>query len=208
LPSQFDTRPRSVSAGGRYDSDGLPIFYGADDIETCLHESRVTLSDWIALASFTPAHCLRILDLANDVDDSPAHTPFERVNILMTKLAFVGSRDYDLCREMATEIHKLGFDGFYFVSHFAQAHRKRLCNIALFGYPVAAAKLELVSVNRVRLASASYEYTLGPPNDTSLPIDPVAYGAIVAKIEQGPELAELSRRELDELLARKSDSPC
>lgn len=207
LPCEFDAPPPGVATGGRYESEGLPVFYGADDIETCLHESRVTLSDWIALATFTPTRPLRILDLTDGIDDSSAGTPFERVDIFMRRLAFVGNKDYDLCQELAIEIHALGFDGFYFISYFAQAHHRNLRNIALFGHPVAAGKLRLVSVNRLRLASASYEYTFGPPNDTSLPIDCEEMHAITTKMMQGGELAKEAQKELDELLDRKSNGP-
>jgi len=207
LAGEFDTPPPGVATGGRYESKELPVFYGADDVETCLHESRVTLSDWIALAIFTPNNPLRILDLTDGIDDSSAGTPFERVDILMRRLAFVGNADYDLCRELAIEIHALGLDGFYFISYFAQAHHKSLRNIALFGHPAAAGKVRLLSVNRLRLASASYEYRFGPPNDTSLPIDFEEMEAITAKMKQGGQLAKEARKELDELLERKSNGP-
>lgn len=207
LPGEFDAPPLGVATGGRYESKELTVFYGADDIETCLHESRVTLSDWIALANFTPTRPLRILDLTDGIDDSSAGTPFERVDILMRRLAFVGNEDYDLCRELAIEIHALRLDGFYFISYFAQAHHKSLRNIALFGHPVAAGKLRLVSVNRLRLASASYEYTFAPPNDTSLPIDAEEARAIATKLRQGGELAKEAQKELDELIERKSNGP-
>lgn len=49
LPGEFDAPPLGVPTGGRYESKELPVFYGADDIETCLHESRVTLSIWKAI---------------------------------------------------------------------------------------------------------------------------------------------------------------
>nr|WP_199045289.1 RES family NAD+ phosphorylase [Dyella sp. ASV24] len=168
LPLEFDSPPVDVETFGRYESPGFPVFYGADDVETCLHESRVTLSDHIAVATFSPSRRLKLLDLDDDIDDSSASTPFERVDIFLRGLAFAGKRDYDLCRALAAEIHVKGFDGFFFTSYFRQAHKNRLRNIALFGSPVADGKLVLKSVNRIRLTHVSYEYSFGPHNDTTL----------------------------------------
>jgi len=165
LPVYFDTPPEGCAGDGRYHSADLPIFYGSDDIETCLHESRVSLADYIALATFTPSHPIRLVDLSDGIDDSSARTPFGSVEILMRKLAYVGKRDYDLCRELAHEIHNRGFDGFFFTSYFSQAHKNGLRNIALFGRPAIEEKLRLISVNRIRLTSVAYEYAFGPSND-------------------------------------------
>lgn len=207
LPEQFDTAPRAVAIGGRYDSSELPVFYGADDIETCLHESRATLSDWIALATFCPARPLRLLDLSRDVDDSKARTPFERVDILLEKLAYVGKGDYDLCRELAVEVKNRAFDGFYFVSYFSQAHARGLRNVALFGYPVRDEKLSLVSVNRVRLTSMAFDFSLGPSNDNSIPIEQGEMLRLAERMRSGDVSVKEAADEMERILARKSTTP-
>lgn len=207
LPEHFDTPPESAPGQGRYDSELLPVFYGTEDVETCLHESRVTLADWIAVGSFVPARPLRLLDLADDIDDSTAQTPFERVDILMAKLAFAGTEDYDLCREMATKVHALGVDGFYYKSYFAQAHKRSLRNIALFGRPAREGKLRLISVNRVRLESVEYKFRFGPTNDTSLQMDAADWEVIIEQMKQGGDTAKEAKAKLDQLLARKSQGP-
>jgi hypothetical protein len=207
LPEQFDTPPYGLAGKGRYESQQVPIFYGADDVETCLHEARVTLSDWIALGTLTPTRSLRLLNLAAEIDDTLATDPFDSVAILLTKLAFVGSQDYDLCREMAVEIKERGFDGFLFISYFAQAHKRRLRNIALFGSPVDCGKLRLVSVNRVQLTSMSYEYSFGPHNDTSLPIDRHEIDSLTERMRQGRISLIEASDELNRLSNRSSDGP-
>lgn len=207
VPEQFDTPPPEFAGRGRYDSPTLPVFYGSNDVETCLHESRVTLADWIALATFTPTRPIRLIDLADDIDDSNAGTPFEQVDILMRRLAFCGKEDYDLCRELAMEIHERGFDGFYFTSYFSQAHHKNLRNIALFGFPAAEKKLQLLSVNRVVLRSISHEYSFGPTNDNHLPIERTELDEIVEKMQKGETTVEEILQQLDTLLSRRSDVP-
>lgn len=207
MPSKFDTPPKAAAGGGRYDSQDFPVFYGAPDIETCLHEARVTLADWISLATFTPTRPLRLVDLADGIDDSSAQTPFERVDILMRKLAFDGKQDYELCREMAMEIHARGFDGFYFTSYFSQAHHQNLKNTALFGCPAAEGKLRLISTNRVLLSAISYEYTFGPTNDNHLPIDDEKLKEVIAMMKADDSNQNEAKKAFDELLGRRSDGP-
>jgi hypothetical protein len=207
IASQFDTPPMVAGGGGRYDTPSLPIFYGAGDVETCLHEARVTLADWISLATFTPTRQLRLVDLAEGIDDSSTSSPFERVDILMRKLAFSGKQDYELCREIAREIHTRGFDGFYFTSYFSQAHHQNLKNIALFGHPAAEGKLNLNSTNRVLLSAISYEYSFGPTNDNHLPIDKDEIKKITAMMMSDHADANEVKKAFDELLSRRADGP-
>ncbi|MEO4028626.1 RES family NAD+ phosphorylase [Chromobacterium vaccinii] len=210
-PSRNPCRVRHAAPGlaseGRYDTAERPVFYGAEDVETCLHESRVTLSDYIALATFTPTRPLRLLDLADNIDDSSARTPFEQVDVFMTRLAYAGKQDYDLCRELAAEIEARGFDGFLFISYFAQAHRQKLRNIALHGRPVQSGKLQLLSVNRIRLAETNYKYSFGPHNDTSLPIEPTAIEELSARMAAGTISSQEVSAEFERLLNRRSEGP-
>jgi hypothetical protein len=165
IAASFDTAPPGVRKPGRYDTDDLPILYAAEDVETCLHECRVTLADWICVATFAPARPLRVLDLSRDIDDRDARTEFDRVDLLLRRMAYAGKADYDLCKELAAEIHARGFDGFFFESYFAQVHSKELRNLGLFGYPVRDGKLSLKSVNRVCLSSVAYDYSFGPHDE-------------------------------------------
>ena len=205
-PHAFDTPPASVATAGRYESASLSIFYGAEDVETCLHEARVTLADWITVGTLTPTRDLRVIDLS-DVDDSVAKTPFESVRIFLDKLAFAGPREYELSREMAREISGLGADGFVYVSYFAQAHSRRLQNIALFGHPVNDGTLRLESVNRVHLRQVSYEYDFGPHNDLNLPIDADEMQFLAERATAGHITFKQLQEELEALIRRRSEGP-
>ncbi|WP_158543350.1 RES family NAD+ phosphorylase [Dyella psychrodurans] len=207
LASEFDSPPIGKDTSGRYESPGFPIFYGADDVETCLHESRVTLSDSIAVATFSPSKELKVLDLDDGIDDSSASNPFDRVDILLRRLAYAGKHDYDLCRELAAMIYAQGYDGFFFTSYFGQAHKKRLRNIALFGHPVSDGKLLLKSVNRVRLLHVGYEFEFGPHNDTALPIDKEKIDALAEKMVDGSISPSEAAKALNDLIGHKSSGP-
>ncbi len=171
LPEEFDSSPTKYRGEGRFHTTDFPIFYGALDIETCLHETRVTLADYSMSAVFKPCSNLKILNISENINDDDAATPFERVDILMQKLSYSGKSHYPLCQELAREIKNRGYDGFLSTSYFGQAHKKKLYNINLFGFPVKEKKIQLVSTNRINISSISYEYKYGPTNDTHQPLD-------------------------------------
>lgn len=215
LPEEFDSPPREFVKEGRFHTKDFPLFYGALDIETCLHETRVTLADYTMLAVFQPTRKLKILNISHNIDDSDAKTPFERVDILIQKLVYSGKSEYQLCQEMAMEINNVGYDGFLSSSYFGQAHKQKLYNINLFGYPVEEGKIKLLSTNRVKLASLSYEYHFGPTNDTHYPLEQDDIKEVMDEIEKMIKKRDISGHDklvslyakFQELLKRKSDKP-
>ncbi|KTR98487.1 RES family NAD+ phosphorylase [Pantoea dispersa] len=161
LAAEFDSSPTPKE--GRYNRNGEHIFYGAFDVETCLHEVRVKLSDWIAIATFKVSTELKLLDLTRITD--PLGTEFESISILINKIVFSDENEYPLCQELSSEIRSRGYDGFIISSYFRQAHKKALRNIILFDKPAEAGKLYLDSTNKVNLESIAYDYSFGPMRD-------------------------------------------
>jgi hypothetical protein len=208
LASEFDSPPASVriaSSFGRYDSEALPILYVSENTETCLHECRVTLSDYINVAALRPSRDLRLLNLT-EVDDTTMRTEFDSVARLLTKFAFCGKRDYDLCKELAHKVKAKGYDGFVYLSYFRQAHEVNLTNIAVFGYPLRDGLLSLASVNRVKLTRVSYGYSFGPPQDVhALPdADEITKLANETRRAEGSaETLKTFARRLEDILARR-----
>ncbi|MBJ9986982.1 RES family NAD+ phosphorylase [Acinetobacter sp. S40] len=162
--SEFDTPPQEYTKNGRFNSESTQIFYGASDIETCLHETRASLSDYIMLAKFSVEKPLKVLNLSR-TNESKASTEFDRVDLMLQRLSYVGKDEYSLCQELSREIKLRGYDGFITNSYFGQAHKKELLNISLFGYPVAEKKLKITSTNNLKITSIAYEYSYGPVND-------------------------------------------
>lgn len=162
--SEFDTPPQEYTKNGRFNSESTQIFYGASDIETCLHETRASLSDYIMLAKFSVEKPLKVLNLSR-TNESKASTEFDRVDLMLQRLSYVGKDEYSLCQELSREIKLRGYDGFITNSYFGQAHKKELLNISLFGYPVAEKKLKITSTNKLKITSIAYEYSYGPVND-------------------------------------------
>ncbi len=182
IPSEFDTPPRKYTQNGRFNSESTQIFYGASDIETCLHETRASLSDYIMLAKFSVAKPLKILNLSL-TNESNSSTEFDRIDIMLQRLAYAGKDEYGICQELAREIELRGYDGFITHSYFGQAHKKELFNISLFGYPVANEKLKLTSTNRLKITSIAYEYAYGPVNDNHV-IDREKLDSLCERMEE------------------------
>lgn len=161
LENEFDSNPNPPE--GRFNKTGEKIFYGAFEVETCLHEIRVALTDWIALATFEVKKELRLLDIT-DITDLPA-TPFESIEIFLKKIVYSGDPEYQLCQELASEIKERGYDGFISSSFFKQAHKKDLKNINLFGQPAKDGKISITSTNKINLDFISYDFSYGPMRD-------------------------------------------
>jgi len=163
VEEEFDTPPVGLIGEGRFNSNSLPILYCATDVETCMHETRATLADYIVVAELVVIKPLKLLNLSKS--NSNGVTEFDQVDRMLQRLSYAGKEEYGICQELALEIQKCGYDGFISLSYFGQAHKSELYNISLFGYPLKEKKLSIKSVNRLIIDSMSYEYSFGPTND-------------------------------------------
>lgn len=163
-PTAFDTPPPDmVRRRNRFDSKKIPIFYAAPDIETCLHECRVVVADEIHLATFVAVQPLTLLNVADSFSERKNATPFEMFQVLMDKLCITNEEVYPTCRLVAKAIKAEGYDGFMFKSYYSSIKSRTLYNYAFFGYPVRDKKVEMVSLNTVRLNRIEYQFSFGPP---------------------------------------------
>lgn len=145
---------------GRFDSLELPILYCSFDVETCLHESRVSLEDDIFVATMHPTRTLRLLDLTSPKMDSEI-SPFEDPRIWLKSLIY-DHGSYDVCQQLASHINSLGYDGFVVESYFQQAARAKHANLCIFGRPVVSGSVGVEGINKVNLHNVSYEFGFGP----------------------------------------------
>lgn len=203
IPSEFDTPPLEYIGTGRFNSNTTPIFYGATDIETCLHETRATLSDYIMLAKFSVVKPLKLLNLSC-TEEEGAGTEFERVDRMLRRLAYAGKDEYEICQELAREIKDHGYDGFISHSYFGQAHKKKLYNVSLFDYPVADGELELISTNRLKITSIEYEYSYGPVNDNHV-LDKAKLNELSERMKNLALNGEATQSEMNALYKEMSD---
>lgn len=165
---------------GRFDSADLPVLYCSLDVETCLHESRVSLEDDIFVATMYPTRPLRLLDLTEPKTDFEG-LPFDDPRIWLRSLIY-DHGSYHVCQKLAAYIYSVGYDGFLVESYFQQAARARHSNLCIFGRPVASGLVGVKGVNKVNLRNVSYEYGFGPAvfndelfiKEDELPSDDVA----------------------------------
>ena len=186
---QFDSPPipAKPEKAGRLDSPNVPALYGSPDLQTCLHECRVTVEDALFLATLRPARELKLLNLVSFPDESLSH-PCEDLDHAMVMLFLAGPHAYPLSRAIACAARDAGYDGLVYPSFFSMLRNgvqpfescfglsnrsnpelrpveaaKMIPNLAIFGYPIQEGILTVSCINRVILRQANYSIHFGPP---------------------------------------------
>ena len=186
-PLEYDAPPDNVLEHGRLDSRSLPILYASPDIDTCLHECRITAEDESFIATIHPTRDLRLLNVAALLRENKRVTEFESLDIAVHMLFLAGRHAYDITREIAVAARDAGFHGLIYPSYFSLirlgimpfattygiSHRriepyqdieesKAIPNLALFGRPIKSGIAEIQCINRVVLTRVEYGYHFGP----------------------------------------------
>ena len=186
--SEFDSSPlhANTEEAGRLDSPKLPVLYGSSDIQTCLHECRVTVEDALFLATLRPVRELKLLNLVSFPDEPVLH-PCEDLDHAMVMLFLAGPHAYPTSRAIACAACDKGFDGLIYPSFFSMLRNgvypfesyfglsvrsipelrpiegaKMIPNLAVFGRPIQNGVLTVTSINRVILRKAAYSIHFGP----------------------------------------------
>ncbi len=196
-PAAFDPPPPEVAREpGRWDDGTLPVLYASDDIELCLHECRIIVSDEIVVATLTATRQLKLLDLTGQIEGG-GPTPFEDPNIFARFLSLKRDADWlGYARTVSRAAHAAGFDGIRYTSYYAQAkHDTSALNVALFGRPISEGALSLQSINRLRVDDARYHYVYGPVlyHDSAMQAEIEAFLAAYGEEElSGREASDLA----------------
>jgi len=184
--AEYDTPPSSYIGTGRLDSADLPIMYGSQDLEVCVHECRVTAEDELFVATLSPTRSLKLLDLSFLLPEEHV-TEFESLDMAIHMLFLAGKHSYDICREIAKAVHAAGYDGVIYSSYFSllrtgtmpfetaygisyrrfpqmqgYEQAKSIPNLALFGHPIANQKVDVRCINKLILSHVNYGFHFGP----------------------------------------------
>lgn len=184
--SEYDTPPDTFLGNGRFDLANLPILYGSQDLEICIHECRVSVEDDIFVSKLKPKKTLKLLDLSELIAEKNV-TEFDSLDMAIHFLFLAGKHSYEICREIAMKAFEKGFDGLIYPSYFSyirtgtipfdtiygisirripelKEHAKSqiIPNLALFGRPILEDKVEVDCINKVLINRVSYETTFGP----------------------------------------------
>jgi hypothetical protein len=183
---QYDPPPDEKLGEGRFDTAELPILYGSQDLEVCLHECRVAADDEVYIATLVPRRRLRLLNLAEALWEEHV-TEFESLDMALHMLFLAGRHSYEISREIASAAQKCGFDGLVYPSYFTllrtgatpfettfgishrrlpgfreHARKNTISNLALFRRPVADGSVAVQCINRVTLNKVEYKLHFGP----------------------------------------------
>lgn len=184
--AEYDTPPFAFSGTGRLDSADLPVMYGSQDLEVCVHECRVTAEDELYVSTLSPTRSLKLLDLSYLLPEEHV-TEFESLDMSVHMLFLAGSHSYDICRDIAKAVHAAGYDGVIYSSYFSllrtgsmpfetaygisyrrlphmkeYEQAKSIPNLALFGHPIANQKVEVRCINKLILSHVNYGFHFGP----------------------------------------------
>jgi hypothetical protein len=183
--SEYDSPPEQFLGTYRLDSHDVPVWYGSQDLEVCIHECRVTLEDDLFVASFEAVRDLNLLDLTELINEEC--TEFYSLDTAVRMLFLAGKHSYEISRDIARAARGAGFAGLVYPSYFSlvrtgavpfqtayglsvrrfaahieHAKTETIPNIALFGRPVAERGLAVKCINRLALRRVAYDGYLGP----------------------------------------------
>ena len=176
---QFDSPPRKTKSDcrhyGRFDSPDLSVLYGSPELETCLHECRVTKEQDLFVATLKPTRSLKLLDLCVFPDETDTD-PYESIDHTVTSLFEEASDSYQISRKIALEARNKGFDGVIYPSFYSNLHNGEQSsepqgptskfwvykNIGIFGKPIQDKRLLITCINRMHLQEVDYTFYFGP----------------------------------------------
>lgn len=187
--NQYDSPPPELS-NGRLGTSDLPTLYASSDLQTCLHECRVTSEDELFVATLKPMRNLEFLNVAALLDEPQEVTEFESLDLAVYMLFLAGEHSYPITRALSRAVRSAGFDGLMYPSYFSMLRNgvkpfettyglsnriipqyrefeeaKTSVNLAIFGRPIEEGLLDVSCVNRVILGMVNYSVHFGPVLD-------------------------------------------
>ena len=184
-PKEYDSPPDGFIGAGRLDSPGLPVLYGSQDLEVCIHECRATVDDLLYFATLSPTRELKILDLTDLLKEEG--TEFESLDMAIHMLFLAGGHSYDITRELAKYAQKNRIDGIAYPSYFSivrtgaipfetvygisvrrfpssgkYVQSQIIRNLALFGRPISEGIVQVDCINKLVINKVGYDLTFGP----------------------------------------------
>lgn len=186
--SEYDSPPVAFSGKGRMDSPGLPVMYGSQDLDVCIHECRASTEDEVYVATLKCKRDIRLLDLSHPLEETESVSEFESLDMAIHMLFLARSHSYEITRDIALAAKDAGYDGVIYSSFFSlirtgahpfetvygmslrRIHPERkqyvdastIRNFALFGRPVESDLVSVECINRLILTQVGYRGHFGP----------------------------------------------
>lgn len=118
---EYDAPPACYAGSNRLDSADLPVMYGSQDLQICIHECRVTAEDELYVATLTPNRELRLLDLTELLAEEHV-SEFESLDMSVHMLFLAGEYSYEITRDLSRTALSAGYDGLIYPSYFGLWH--------------------------------------------------------------------------------------
>ena len=185
IESEYDSPPKANLGNGRLDSSEIPILYGSQDLQVCIHECRVSAEDEIYVATLQPLRELKLLNLSVIIQEEC--TEFESLDMAVHMLFLAGKHSYEISRDISSVIKSHGYDGIVYPSYFsllqsggmpfettyglshrrfsqveAYENNKMIKNLALFGRPLLESAITIKCINKLVLHTVKYGVHFGP----------------------------------------------
>lgn len=182
---EYDSPPAGKGSG-RFDSLYLPILYGSENYNICIHECKTHIDDLSYIAVLKLNRSVTLINLNYIEEEGWVHL-VESIQTGLTLLLNAGEHSYEISREVARAIKDAGFDGIVYPSYYSAAQlgrerfetvlgmpaskfykpgiyekAKNIENLALFGHPVKEGTVTVESINRLWLKAVDYDFFLGP----------------------------------------------
>lgn len=158
----FDAPPSQKYKGGRFNVREGVVFYASFDVETCIHECRVSMEDMLYVATLEPCRTLCLLDLCDVNESETEYTPFEDLPLAVKQIFGAGEHSYGITRTISKFAKMQGFDGIVYPSYFNSVRNEPFVNIALYGQVIKNKIVRVKSIDRIRLDQVEYKFDYGP----------------------------------------------
>lgn len=158
----FDAPPSQKYNGGRFNVREGVVFYASFDVETCIHECRVSMEDMLYVATLEPCRTLRLLDLCDVKESETEYTPFEDLPLAVKQIFGAGEHSYGITRIISKFAKMQGFDGIVYPSYFNSVRKEPFVNLVLYGQVVKNKIVRVKSIDRIRLDQVEYKFDYGP----------------------------------------------
>ena len=158
----FDAPESQKFTGGRFNVKDGVVFYASFDVETCIHECRVSMEDDLYVAALEPCKSLRLLDLYHVKEIEDEGTPFEYLPLAINQILKAGDHSYGITRRISELAKKRGLDGIIYSSYFNSVRNKPYMNIALYGQVIKNKVVRVKSIDRILLNQVKYRFDYGP----------------------------------------------
>lgn len=98
--------------------------YASRDLDTCLHECRVSVEDDLFVATLRPRRTLKLLDVSRLLHEPREVSEFESLDLAVNMLFLAGEHSYAVTQEISGAVQRAGFDGMAYPSYFSMLRKR------------------------------------------------------------------------------------